>query len=354
MVRVSDLILDLCEMNHFEELNLDEEFYFQWHITEKCNLRCKHCYHDTYSSDNELSLTELINVADKIGDTLKKWDKKGTLSITGGEPFVVRDKMFPLLNHIDTLQSVHHFDILTNGWLINDSVVGKLKKLEKLRRIQLSLEGSTPDINDEIRGSGSFEKAFDAIRLLKKNEFQVAVMMTISSFNKDEIDPLIDLLAEERVDTFAAERFIPEGKGSALEEHFLRPEHLKQIFTRIYTRALKQKKPRILLYRPLFALLNGDDPTVGAMCSVGTNALTIMHDGTIYPCRRLPIPIGNALTDSIYKTWYTSGLLWNIRKTSNLKGKCSGCDLIPVCRGCRAMAYTVAGDYLAEDPQCWR
>jgi len=117
---------------------------------------------------------------------------------------------------------------------------------------------------------------------------------------------------------------------------------------------MKEGKIRILLCRPLFALLNGNDPTVGALCSVGNNALTIMHDGTIYPCRRLPIPIGNALTDSFYKVWYTSEVLWNIRNTKNIKGKCSGCDFIPICRGCRAIAYALTGDYLAEDPQCWK
>jgi radical SAM protein with 4Fe4S-binding SPASM domain len=117
---------------------------------------------------------------------------------------------------------------------------------------------------------------------------------------------------------------------------------------------MEGKIPRILLYRPLFALLNGHDPTVGAMCSAGTNALTIMHDGTILPCRRLPIPIGNALTDSFYKVWYTSKTLWDIRNPENIKGKCSGCDLLAACRGCRALAYTVTGDYLAEDPQCWK
>ncbi len=341
-------------MNQFDELNIDEEFYFQWHITERCNLRCKHCYHDKYSSDNELSLDKLIIVADEIDDTLRKWNKKGTLSITGGEPFVVQDKMFSLLNHIDTLQSVHHFDILTNGCFIHEDILGDLKSLKKLRRIQLSLEGSSPHINDQIRGSGSFQKALDAIRLLKKNDFQIAVMMTISNFNKDEFDPVIDLLEKEGVDTFAAERFIPEGKGAGLEDQFLSSVQLKQIFTKIYTRALKQKKPRILLYRPLFSLLNGHDPTVGAMCSAGTNALTIMHDGTILPCRRLPIPIGNALNDSFYKVWYTSKVLWDIRNPKNIKGKCSGCEFLAACRGCRASAFTATGDYLAEDTQCWK
>lgn len=341
-------------MNQVEELKITEEFYFQWHITEKCNLRCRHCYHDKYSSENELSLDELIIVADKIEDTLRRWNKKGTLSITGGEPFVVQNKMFPLLNHIDTLQSVHHFDILTNGWFINEKVLGQLKGLEKLRRIQLSLEGSSPFINDQIRGDGSFDKTIAAIRLLKAHGIEVAVMMTISDFNKDEFDPVIDLLEEEGVDTFAAERFIPEGRGNVFEDQFLSSDQLRLVFTNIYTRALKQRKPRILLYRPLFSLLNGNDPTVGAMCSAGTNALTLMHDGTILPCRRLPIPIGNALADSFYKVWYTSKVLWDIRNPVNIKGKCSGCNLLAACRGCRALAFAITGDYLAEDPQCWK
>ncbi len=346
-----------------EELSLHDEFYFQWHITEKCNLKCKHCYHDGYTSANELSLDELYFVADKINETLKKWNKKGTLSITGGEPFIVKDKVFPLLRHLNSLENVCYFDILTNGRLINQGVLDRLKEFEKLRRVQLSIEAAKPALNDQIRGNGSFDRALSAIRLLKKNGFQAAVMMTISNLNKNEVKPLINLLREEGVDTFAAERFVPQGVGADLRREFLSSEELRNVFQKIYSIAMKEDlsacdaqagKPRILLYRPLFALFNGNDPTVGAMCSAGTNALTIMHDGTLYPCRRLPIPIGNALTDSFYKVWYTSEVLWNIRNTKNIRGKCAGCDFIPLCRGCRALAYAITGDYLAEDPQCWR
>jgi len=337
-----------------DELSIENEFYFQWHITGKCNLRCKHCYHVDYTSDNELSLSELISIANKIDSTLKKWDKKGTLSITGGEPFMIRDKLFPLLRHINSLETVHYFDILTNGWLLDQKSLDLLKEFKKLRRVQLSLEAANQKINDRIRSNGSFEKTLSAIRLLKKDGFQVAVMMTISGLNKNEVEPLIGVLKQEGVDTFSAERFIPEGVGVNLKEEFLTANEVKEVFQRIYYLAMKEDRIRILLYRPLFALFNGNDPTVGAMCSAGTNALTIMHDGTLYPCRRLPIPIGNALTDSFYKVWYTSEVLWNIRNTRNIKGKCAGCDLIPVCRGCRALAYAITGDYLAEDPQCWK
>ena len=334
--------------------SFENEFYFQWHITEKCNFRCKHCYHADYTSANELNLNELILISDKIDSTLRKWDKNGTLSITGGEPFVVKDKLFPLLQYIDSLKTVTHFDILTNGSLLDEPVISELKELKKLRRVQVSLEAGNQDLNDRIRGKGSFEKTLSAIRLLKQNGFQVAAMMTISHMNKNEISLLIELLKKERVDTFSAERFIPEGTGADLKDELLTGDEVRKIFQRIYSMAMKEDKIRILLYRPLFALLDGNDPTVGALCSVGNNALTIMHDGTIYPCRRLPIPIGNALTDSFYKVWYTSEVLWNVRNHNNLKGKCADCELIPVCRGCRAMAYALTGDYLAEDPQCWK
>ncbi|MFH1933883.1 MAG: radical SAM protein [Pseudomonadota bacterium] len=342
-------------MNDFiDDSYIENEFYFQWHITEKCNLRCKHCYHSNYTSASELSLSELIFIADKINSTLGKWNKDGTLSITGGEPFVVMDKLFPLLKYINALEKINYFDVLTNGSLFDEAILAKLKEFKKLRRVQVSLEAGNQKLNDQIRGNGSFEKTLSAIRLLKKNGFQVAVMMTLSNINKNEVEPLIELLKKERVDTFSAERFIPEGAGANLKDEFLPADEVREVFQKIYSIAMKEDKIRILLYRPLFALLNGNDPTVGALCSAGNNALTVMHDGTIYPCRRLPIPIGNALTDSFYKVWYTSQVLWDIRNTKNIKGKCADCNLIPVCRGCRAMAYALTGDYLAEDPQCWK
>ena len=108
------------------------------------------------------------------------------------------------------------------------------------------------------------------------------------------------------------------------------------------------------MYRPLFTLVAPDDPDVGALCSVGNNALTIMPDGTVYPCRRLPISIGNIMKDGLFKIWYDSEFLWNIRNPKNIQGKCKTCDLLANCRGCRAVAYFCVGDYLAEDPQCWR
>jgi len=219
--------------------------------------------------------------------------------------------------------------------------------------VQVSLEGSSPATNDSIRGDGSFEETLKAIRILKRNGLAVSVMTTISRLNYSDISALFSLLESEGVDAFALERLIPEGSGKGLADKLLSPDELRDLYERVYQMAISSNGTRILLYRPLFAPIAPGDPTVGALCSAGNNALTVMPDGTVYPCRRLPIPIGNVLSDGLFSIWYKSEVLWNIRDPQNLGGKCRECGLLANCRGCRAMAYSCSGDYMAEDPQCW-
>ncbi len=63
---------------------------------------------------------------------------------------------------------------------------------------------------------------------------------------------------------------------------------------------------------------------------------------------------GTLKNDSLLKIWHGSDLLWEIADKRNLKGKCNLCEFINQCSGCRAMAYACTGDYLAEDPQCFK
>jgi len=334
------------------ELNPLDEFYFQWHITERCNKHCRHCYQNGHPTE-DLPLAKLGLVLDRMEEALVKWDRQGSLSFTGGEPFVRRTELFALMDRVDQIPNFTYYDVLTNGSLISGDVAAALKDQCKLRRVQVSLEGSAPAINDAIRGDGSYRETLDAIREMKRRGLTVSVMTTISRFNYQDIPALIEVLNDEGVDTFAMERLIPEGRGESFRDQLLSPKELKKLYESIYEIALQKKSTRILLYRPLFTLVAPEDSTVGALCSIGNNALTVMPDGTVYPCRRLPIPIGNILTDGLFSIWYDSDVLWKIRAPENLKGKCYRCEYLANCRGCRAMAYFCSGDYMAEDLQCW-
>lgn len=335
-------------------MNNNTDFYFQWHITNACNNRCKHCYHADYKTSNELSIADILRVADLIDDSLNKWNFTGSLSITGGEPFTNRDNLFTLLEHIDNkCVRIGHYDILTNGTLIDENDISFLKKLKKLRRIQVSLEGADSESHDCVRGFGDFVKVVQTIKRLKETDFIVSVMTTLTRNNKILLPKIIEFLGKLKVDYFALERFMPEGQGGKNEEWVLSKEEIKQVFSYMTDVALKKGLPHILLYRTLYCLCSNDE-TIGAMCSAGVNALTIMPDATLFPCRRLPIPIGNVLKEGIIKTWYNSEILWNLRDPAKYKGKCAKCDHFLECRGCRSMAYLHTGDYLQEDPQCWK
>ena len=92
----------------------NNEFYIQWHLTNKCNLRCEHCYQDDYSQSSELSLDELKTVAEKINYTLGKWGKEGRIGVTGGEPFL-RNDFFNFLEFLEQQSHIKKIGIMSNG-----------------------------------------------------------------------------------------------------------------------------------------------------------------------------------------------------------------------------------------------
>ena len=337
------------------ERDSKKEFYFQWHFLNTCNLRCKHCYQENYKF-TDMDLGNLLKIANEIITALKKWDMFGRISLTGGEPFTSKH-LYDLLDFFEINNRIVSIDILTNGTLITDDDIEKLKSYKKLHQIQISLDGGTPEIHDSVRGTGAFEKAISGIRKLKSADMEVALMYTLQKLNIDDYNNYIDVAIKENVDAITVERVTPCGQ-SAMED-IIPAEKIKEIYNNITIRANEMSsKPVIRRGRPLWinTLCNNtrNDCNIGGFCPVGFTALAILHDGTVLPCRRMEIPIGNILTDGLFKIWYSSDVLWRIRDKNNLKGKCKNCENIAFCGGCRAIAYVATGDYMEEDPQCWK
>jgi radical SAM protein with 4Fe4S-binding SPASM domain len=106
------------------------------------------------------------------------------------------------------------------------------------------------------------------------------------------------------------------------------------------------------------AVNDGETPFPSGGCAAGISGLTILPDGTVTPCRRLPVPIGNVKKDSLREIWATSDVLQGLRDKSRYTGKCGECSKWSACRGCRAIAFAFSksngnASYLAEDPQCF-
>jgi radical SAM protein with 4Fe4S-binding SPASM domain len=156
-------------------------------------------------------------------------------------------------------------------------------------------------------------------------------------------------------------RLVPSGRGSGLLNNMLKKEKVSALYRSIGS--LNPKGLQIVTGDPVASQMSGDDkddsgsfPTGG--CAAGISGFTILPDGTVTPCRRLPISIGNVRKDALREIWATSPVLESLRNKHSYKGKCGNCHRWTFCRGCRAIAYAYSqskdeNDFLAEDPQCF-
>ena len=338
------------------------DFFIQLHITERCNLRCSHCYQDGNRA-GEMTLGEIISIMDEVSEMIAAWDEaysvqfESSFTVTGGEPFLRSD-----FSAILGAMNQKGFDtyILTNGTLISREKARELANLG-VRGIQISLEGPE-QIHDSIRGAGSFAASINGIHNIVNSGIELTLNTTLSEINAPYFMDMITLASALGAQKLGFSRLVPSGGGKRLFNKMLSTDAVEELYRKIFSLNTGDLKivtgdPVALQYRsPEQAAYGSSVPSGG--CAAGVSGLTIMPDGTITPCRRLPIPIGNALTDSLREIWATSDVLNSLRDQTLYQGKCGDCSRWASCRGCRAIAFATAGTggvnaCLAEDPQCF-
>jgi radical SAM protein with 4Fe4S-binding SPASM domain len=87
-------------------------------------------------------------------------------------------------------------------------------------------------------------------------------------------------------------------------------------------------------------------------CPAGTHYMGIRPNGDVTPCPYLPVFAGNLRSAALTDLWNTSELFTDIRRRASLGGRCGECEMNGHCGGCRARAYGMTGDLMAEDPLC--
>lgn len=334
----------------------------QLHLTERCNLRCSHCYQGEKRPD-EMSLPEIKAIIDETSQMLADWKESYDLSftssfnVTGGEPFLRKD-IFHVLEKLKD----NSFDtyILTNGTLVTRDIATALALL-KVEGVQVSMEGPE-DIHDAIRGAGSFKASLKGIGHLLDEGLELTLNTTLSEMNAPYFMDMIELASELGAQRLGFSRLVPSGCGKKMLDSMLQPADVKDLYNKIFSSDTKGLQ--ITTGDPIAEQLRctaGEDPADPAAsggCAAGVSGLTILPDGTVTPCRRLPVPIGNVKHDSLRDIWSSSETLKALRDKGSYKGKCGKCKKWSSCRGCRAIAYAWSqangkADYLAEDPQCF-
>lgn len=339
-------------------------FYLQWHITERCNWHCRHCYQqEEIDINKELSLENLLKVFRQYLKLIRHFGTLGPdktrLSITGGEP-LVRDDLFLLLKKIHKYNKYFYLTIFSNGSLITKENAKKLKSLG-VKDVQVSLDGLERN-NDIIRGDGAYQKTIRAIRILVKLKVNVVVSFTLTRQNVSDVPRLIQICKDLGVHGLGLRRLVPIGRGRQLKDDMLNPLELRKFY--IYLQKEKDKiKNKSHGYR-LIHLRRGCEEGIfsqevkqplGNCAVLDGRGLVVLSNGDVVPCRRLPIKIGNVLDEDLIKIYYTSDKLKQLRNLNNASGLCMDCIYFDSClSGAKCISYAYFNKISVPDSQCWK
>ncbi|MDH4161335.1 MAG: thio(seleno)oxazole modification radical SAM maturase SbtM [Nitrospirota bacterium] len=319
-------------------------FTLQWHITQVCDLHCKHCY--DRSDRSPLALDNALRVLDDLRAFCRSRNVQGAVSFTGGNPL-----LHPNFLEIYRAAADRNFGLAILG---NPAPRRRLEEILSIAMpsfFQVSLEGLR-EHNDGIRGAGHFDRIMDFLDLLKELKVSSMVMLTLTSGNRDQVLPLAEAL-RDRTDAFHFNRLALFGEGAnlAMTERNGYRRFLEEYLTAAETNPVMGTKDNlinVLLRERGMDLFGG---CTGYGCGAAFNFVTLLADGEVHACRKLPSPIGNIRERTLGEI-YDSDAAQRYRLGPS---SCSGCDVRIACGGCLAVAKSSGLDIFSEkDPFCFK
>ncbi len=332
-----------------------------WETTRRCNLSCLHCRAgardehypgELTTEEGEAFLTDLATMG------------KPVVIMTGGEP-LLREDVFHLARFGDELGL--RMVMAVNGTLLTGEIAAKLKEAG-IQRLSISIDGPDAASHDEFRGQeGAFAGALAGMEAARAAGLDFQINTTVTRSNLAMV-PEIQRQAEA-LGAVAHHIFllVPTGRGRALTGEIITAAEyedvlhwfadqkgkvgleLKATCAPHYYRVIRQRA-RETGEKLTFQTHGLDAVTKG--CLGGQGFAFVSHVGVVQPCGYLELSAGNIKESPFSRIWRDSELFARLRNPDLLGGKCGVCEYRKVCGGCRARAYEVSGDELAEEPLC--
>lgn len=300
-----------------------------------------HCLSDSgEASEGELSTDECRDVIDQLSAI-----KVFQVNIGGGEPFL-RDDFLPLIRYFHEKGMVTC--VSTNGMLVDNGLVKKLSALKGLY-LQVSLDGATAEVNDEIRGEGTYQKALLALDCLARHGFSFSINMVLTRRNFSQLNAMVDL-AQYYGASLRVSRFRPAGRGASSKSRLGPDKDQLESFAEWL-----EKNHMVGTGDSFFCLTSEKRRRKGLdMCGAAKMTCCISPTGDVYPCAFLqekPFLAGNIRTHNLKHLWDDSPIFKGLRRLS--PDDCLSCMRFDECRGgCPAVAYHTYHDINMPDPEC--
>jgi mycofactocin biosynthetic radical S-adenosylmethionine protein MftC len=317
-----------------------------WEWTYACNLSCAHCLSSSGRRDpRELSTDEIRSVIDELQRMRVFY-----VNVGGGEP-TVRPDFWDLLDYAVTHQVGVKFS--TNGLRLTPDRARRLAATDYVD-IQISLDGATREVNDAVRGRGSYDmalRAMDNLAAAGFEDFKISVVMTRQ--NVPQLDDFA-ALADRYSARLRITRLRPSGRGADVWDD-LHPTAGQQ---RDLYAWLVRRGEKVLTGDSFFHLnALGPEPIPGLnLCGAGRVVCLIDPVGDVYAC---PFAIheafraGNVRSPGGFRqVWRESELFADLRRPA-AAGACTGCPAYDTCQGgCMAAKFFTGLPLDGPDPEC--
>ena len=364
-------------------------YVVSWNLTYRCNLACEHCYLDAgptplvgsenFADRSELGTEECFRVIDEIA----AFAPECLTILTGGEPLLRRD----ILEIIRRASERELWVVVgTNGVSITENLAKRLAEAGA-RGLSLSLDALDPDCHDRFRKvRGAWQNTVQGAEILNRTGLPFIVQTTAGSHNLGELEAIADF-AHDRLGAKVWNLYflVPTGRGQFVSD--ITPAQYDEVLDSLY-RIQKKYDRRMLVNAkcaphyiktvleharrapirrgressgapPARAVLDGSGSSPirtysggAGGCPAGTHYMGIRPNGDVTPCPYLPVFAGTLRSSSLADLWTSSELFVGIRRRTSLGGRCGECEMNGHCGGCRARAYGMTGDLMAEDPLC--
>lgn len=211
----------------------------------------------------ELGTKEALLVIEKLSDYGCR-----ELYLTGGEPLVRKD-IWQILKKAK--ENKIRVGLLTNGLLVSEKSIKKIKGF--VTEIGISIDGSSPETNDKIRGKGTFRKILKATVLIKKFEIPLTVHLTVNAINFQDIEAIVKTVKELGVENIRINEITLRGRA-VINKSLLAIDKNINVENYVYKKVNKALN------------LNSDkvDRYTSDGCEIDPDIIFLSPDGHIYPC----------------------------------------------------------------------
>jgi radical SAM protein with 4Fe4S-binding SPASM domain len=333
-------------------------YMITWRCTRRCVGNCLYCsFNPELKNTTEVNTKEAFRIVDQVYEFGSPW-----FGISGGEP-LLREDIFEVVAYARKIG--FEVSLITSGFAFDE------KRFEGLVRNEvhtaISIDGPK-EANDKVRGVGSYDKAFYALKKLSEAGILDCLVVTLNKYNYKFAEHPIKLAEEYNARMVVFHNLVPVGRAQVnMNELAPSPEEYEWTFNQIYDLSREYEgKVHVNVYAPFYArIVRQRNPTdfwewfmnrYLGKCTIGGNYISVTENGDFRSCGfHEGYRLGNVRNKTIKQCWdelQQSEFHLKLRDKSNLKGKCGVCEYREICGGCRTRAEFYTGDIFASDPAC--